>query len=86
MFIGFELTTCVFFKDIGKPVKALALTLCKQTFFIVPLMVILPKFFGVLGVLYAGPLAEILSVIVTVILITLELSKINKDIKIRTII
>lgn len=75
MFIGFELTTCVFFQAIGHPAKAVILTLCKQTFFIVPLMIILPKFFGVLGVLYAGPCAEILSVIVTVILITSELKK-----------
>lgn len=78
MFIGFELTTCVFFQAVGKPAKAMILTLCKQTFFIVPLMIILPKFLGVLGVLYAGPSAEILSVIVTVILITLELKKYSK--------
>jgi len=78
MFIGFELTTCVFFQSIGKPAKALILTLCKQTFFIVPLMIILPKFLGVLGVLYAGPCAEILSVIVTVIFITLELKTYSK--------
>lgn len=78
MFIGFELTTCVFFQAIGKPAKAMILTLCKQTFFIVPLMIILPKFQGVLGVLYAGPCAEILSVIVAVILITSELKKYSK--------
>ena len=78
MFIGFELTTCVFFQAIGKPAKALILTLCKQTFFIVPLMIILPKFLGVLGVLYAGPCAEILSVVVTIILITSELKKYSK--------
>jgi len=79
MFIGFELTTCVFFQAIGKPAKAMILTLCKQTFFIVPLMIILPKFLGVLGVLYAGPSAEILSVIVTGILITSELKKYSKQ-------
>ncbi len=78
MFIGFELTTCVYFQAIGKPAKALILTLCKQTFFIVPLMIILPKFLGVLGVLYSGPCAEILSVIVTVIFITSELKKYSK--------
>lgn len=78
MFIGLELTTCVYFQAIGKPAKALILTLCKQTFFIVPLMIILPKFMGVLGVLYSGPCAEILSVIVTVIFITSELKKYSK--------
>jgi hypothetical protein len=78
LFIGFELTTCVFFQAIGKPVKAMILTLCKQTLFIVPLMIILPKFLGVLGVLYAGLCAELLSVIVTIIFITLELKAYSK--------
>ncbi|MBC2404322.1 MATE family efflux transporter [Clostridium saccharobutylicum] len=78
MFIGFELTTCIFFQAIGHPIKAIILTLCKQTLFIVPLMIILPKFLGVLGVLYAGPCAEMLSVIVAIIFITLELRKMNK--------
>ncbi|NOW66985.1 hypothetical protein [Clostridium saccharobutylicum] len=41
-------------------------------------MIILPKFLGVLGVLYAGPCAEMLSVIVAIIFITLELRKMNK--------
>jgi Na+-driven multidrug efflux pump len=81
MFIGFELTTCIFFQAIGHPVKAVVLTLFKQSFFIVPLMIILPKFFGVIGVLYAGPCAEILSVIVTIIFIAVEMKKINKNIK-----
>jgi hypothetical protein len=43
-------------------------------------MIILPKFLGVLGVLYAGPSAEILSVIVTVILITSEFKRHEKTI------
>lgn len=65
IFIGFELVTCIFFQAIGHPLKAIILTLCKQTIFIVPLMIILPKFLGVEGVLYAGPCAEVMSVIIT---------------------
>lgn len=75
IFIGFELTTMIFFQSIGKPVKSMILTLCKQTIFIIPLMVILPRFFGVEGVLYAGPCAEIISVLVTFILIKKQFSE-----------
>ncbi|AQS08388.1 multidrug efflux pump VmrA [Clostridium saccharobutylicum] len=71
-----------FFQAIGHPIKAIILTLCKQTLFIVPLIIILPKFLGVLGVLYAGPCAEMLSVIVVIIFITLELRKMNKYVEI----
>lgn len=69
MFIGFELTTIIFFQSIGKPIKSIVLTLCKQTVFIIPLMIILPRFFGVEGVLYAGPCAEVMSVLAALLLI-----------------
>ena len=77
IFIGFELTTCIFFQAIGKPVKSIILTLCKQTIFIIPLMIILPRFFGVEGVLYAGPCAEAMSVIVTAVLIRKQLKELS---------
>lgn len=69
IFIGFELTTMIFFQSIGKPIKSIILTLCKQTIFIIPLMIILPRFFGVEGVLYAGPCAEIVSALIAFVLI-----------------
>lgn len=77
IFIGFELTTCIFFQAIGKPVKAIILTLFKQTIFIIPLMIILPRFLGVEGVLYAGPCAEAMSVIVTAVLIKKQLCELR---------
>lgn len=77
IFIGFELTTCIFFQAIGKPAKSIILTLCKQTIFIIPLMIILPRFFGVEGVLYAGPCAEAMSVIVTAVLIRKQLKELS---------
>lgn len=69
IFIGFELTTIIFFQSIGRPIKSIILTLCKQTLFIIPLMIILPRFFGVEGVLYAGPCAEAMSVLAALLLI-----------------
>lgn len=77
-FIGFELTTCIFFQAIGEPVKSIILTLCKQTFFIIPLMIILPRFMGVEGVLYAGPTAEFLSALCTLIFCVSQMKKLDK--------
>lgn len=77
-FIGFELTTCILFQAIGEPVKAIILTLCKQTFFIIPLMIILPRFIGVEGVLYAEPAAEDLSVLCALIFSAYQMKKLNK--------
>jgi len=78
LFIGFELTTCILFQAIGEPVKAIILTLCKQTFFIIPLMIILPRFIGVEGVLYAEPAAEGLSVLCALIFSAYQMKKLNK--------
>lgn len=72
MFIGFELTTIIFMQSIGKPGKSIILTLLKQTIFLLPLMIILPRFFGVEGVLYAGPIAEVLSVISAAIIVRIQ--------------
>lgn len=77
IFIGFELTTCIFFQAIGRPKKSIILTLCKQTIFIIPLMMILPRFLGVEGVLYAGPCAEVMSVIVTAVLIKKQFKELS---------
>ena len=77
-FIGFELTTCIFFQAIGEPVKAIILTLCKQTLFIIPLMIILPIYIGVEGVLYAGPAAEGISVLCALIFCAYQMKKLNK--------
>ena len=77
-FIGFELTTCIFFQSIGKPIQAIMLTLCKQTIFIIPLMIILPRFIGIEGVIYAGPFAEGFSALCALIFSTYEIKKINK--------
>lgn len=78
IFTGFELITISFFQSIGKPLKSIILSLCKQTFFIIPLMIVLPRFLGVEGVLYAGPCTEMLSVIVSFILIKHEFAQFKK--------
>ena len=78
IFIGFELVTCIFFQAIGKTEKAIILTLCKQTIFIIPLMIILPRYFGVEGVLYAEPVAEILSVIAALLFIRGQFKEFDK--------
>ena len=54
-----------YFQSIGKVVPALLLSLTKQGFFLIPLLFILPPFFGVLGVWISFPIADVLSTTVT---------------------
>lgn len=60
-----QLIGSAYFQSIGKAIPALLLSLTKQGFFLIPLILILPKFMGVLGVWIAFPIADVLSTIVT---------------------
>ena len=53
----------VLFQAIGQPVKAAITSLSKQLIFYVPAMLILSYFFGLTGLLAAGPTADALAFI-----------------------
>lgn len=66
---GVQLISSNFFAAIGKPLKGLLLSMTRQVFFLIPLVLILPLFMGLDGILYAGPAADSIAFIVTVTLI-----------------
>lgn len=61
------------FTAIGKPKKGMFLSLTRQIIFLLPLIVALPLFIGIDGILYAGPIADGLAAAVSALLIRLEL-------------
>ncbi|RTY88327.1 MATE family efflux transporter [Flavobacterium sp. RSP15] len=63
--IAVQLIGAAYFQAAGKAKKALLLTLSKQGFFLIPLVLILPNFLGIFGVWFAFPIADILSTILT---------------------
>lgn len=64
--------TSTFFTSIGKPVKGMFLSLTRQIIFFIPFLIILPLFLGIDGVLLTGPVADLLSAIVTVLMAAWE--------------
>lgn len=64
-----------FFTAIGKPVKGVFLSLTRQIIFLLPLLLTLPKFFGMDGILYAGPIADFTAGLVTLLMITFEFKR-----------
>lgn len=70
--------TSTFFTSIGKPVKGIFLSLTRQIIFFLPLLIILPLFLGINGILYTGMLADLLSAIVAIIMAAAEFSDIRK--------
>ncbi|MBO6605470.1 MATE family efflux transporter [Psychroserpens sp.] len=63
--IAVQLIGAAYFQAIGKATPALLLTLTRQGIFFIPLIFILPKFYGELGVWMSFPISDILSTIVT---------------------
>lgn len=72
---GVQLLSSNFFAAIGKPLKGLVLSMTRQVFFLIPLVLILPLFFGLDGILYSGPVADFIAFLVSVILIRREMRK-----------
>lgn len=79
--MGFQLISSIYFQATGKALKASILSLLRQAIFIIPLMLILPIFFGLEGVLYSGPVTEVLAALITGCFVIKELSVLNKQIK-----
>ncbi len=76
--IVIQLIGASYFQAIGKAIPALLLSLTKQGFFLIPLILILPKFFGVWGVWISFPIADILSTIVTGYYLNKEVRKMKR--------
>ncbi len=57
-----------FFQSVGKPVPASVISLSKQVFFMIPMTLILPRFMGVDGVLWAGCFSDILAFLLCLLL------------------
>src|SRR5690554_3718784 len=75
--IGSQVIGASYFQAVGKPKPAAILSLSRQVLFLIPAVLILPKFFGINGVFYAGPTADALSTIVTGLWVALELRRLN---------
>ena len=71
--VALQLIGSAYFQAIGKAVPALLLTLSRQGFFFIPLVFILPLYFGEIGVWMAFPVADVLSTIVTAYFLNREI-------------
>ncbi len=76
---GFQLSAGIFFQSVGRPILASLISLSKQIIFMIPALFILCPKVGVEGVLWAGPVADGLSFLLTVCMLTLSWKRIFKD-------
>lgn len=83
----FMMMVCVFgiqplainyFTSIGNVMQGLIITLSRQGFLLIPLLIILPKFIGLDGILYAGPIADGLACVLSLSLVYINFKKMDK--------
>jgi len=72
--IAVQLIGAAYFQAVGKAIPALFLTLTRQGFFFIPLIFILPNYFGELGVWIAFPISDVLSTLVTAFFLNREVT------------
>ena len=78
---GFIIPSGIFFQSIGKPTKAMICTLTRQLIYFLPAAFVLGYFMGIEGLLYAGPVGDILASATIAILVAGEIRILNRDIK-----
>lgn len=62
-----------FFTAIGKPKKGMFLSMTRQILFLLPLILILPLFFGMDGILFSGPIADGIAAVVAIVMMRMEM-------------
>lgn len=76
---GVQIPSGIFFQAIGKSVKSAILSLSRQIVLLIPAMIILSSIFGIEGVLYAGPCADGIAFIISLILLVIEIKALGKN-------
>lgn len=77
--IGFQIVSSNYFQAVGKPKKSMVLSISRQVLFLIPAVLILPRFFGLNGLIYAGPTSDLLSSIITGIMIFFEMKHLDQS-------
>jgi len=73
-----QIAGAVFFQSVGKAFPAMVLSLSRQVLLLIPLILILPRLFGLTGVWVAFPAADVVSTIVTVTWLKVELKRLDE--------
>jgi putative MATE family efflux protein len=76
---GFQIVCSQYFQAVNKPIQSTILGLSRQLLLLVPLLLILPRFWGIEGVWRTPPIADILSAFITGILIFMEMKRMNRE-------
>ncbi len=75
---GVQIPSGIFFQAIGKSIKSVILSLSRQIILLIPGMIIFSSIFGLIGVLYAGPVADGVAFCLSSMFLLVEMKKLGK--------
>ena len=77
--IGTQIISANFFQAIGKAQKSFILSMLRQVILLIPLILILPNFFGLMGIWTAVPIADFIATAVTAVVLIAEMKNLHRD-------
>jgi len=74
-----------YFQAVKKPAQAFIPNMIRQIALLVPLYLLLPRYFGLTGVWMAGPLTDAASVLITLVLLIPEMRRLSVEAKLAAV-
>ncbi|HML36614.1 MAG TPA: MATE family efflux transporter [Bacillota bacterium] len=72
-FVGAQVVITNYFQSVGKASRSILLSLTRQVLFLIPLVLILPNFFGLDGIWIAGPASDLSASLLSITFMVKEL-------------
>lgn len=77
--VGFQMVSSSFFQSIGMAKKAIFLSLTRQLLFLVPCLLILPRFWGATGIWASIPVADAVSTVTAALMLSYQFKKFRRS-------
>ena len=74
---GFQMVTTSYFQATGQALKASVLSMLRQLIVLIPLILVLPLFMGLNGIIYSGSIADFVSAAIILVFAVIEIKKLN---------
>jgi len=76
--IGMQIISANFFQAIGQAKKAFVLSMLRQVILLIPLIIILPRIYGLIGLWTAVPIADGAATVLTVLVLYHQIRSLNR--------
>ena len=76
--VGMQMISSSYFQAVGKPNQATILSLSRQVIIFIPLLIILPRMWGLEGVWWSAPFSDLGAFVLTGLWLWIEIKQLNK--------